>query len=137
MASHSQWKENDKVALCDVGGGDLDDVGMSEPPQDVQLMLCMFFPNLQRDQLCCICLLGSIVDAFIDSAIVTSGVGEREGWVQEEGRGGKSRREEGERRVGERRVRGGGRREEGEGIGRRRKEEEGRGEGGQRGNKTH
>lgn len=93
----------------------MDDVGMREPPQDVQLVLCMFFPNLQWDQLCCICLLGSIVDAFIDSAIVTSGVGEREGWVQEGGRGGKSRREEGE-----------GWGKEG-GRGRNRKEEEGRG----------
>ena len=99
------------MSLCDVSGGDREDVWVRELIQDVKLASCIVLPDLQGDELSCVRLLSGIVKALVDSAILTpEGEGGREGGRKggrEEGREGG--REEGreEGTEGEREKEGG------------------------------
>ena len=59
------------MSLCDVSRRDGEDVRVREFIQDVQLVSCIVFPNLQWDEFCCVCLLSGIVEALVDSPILT------------------------------------------------------------------
>ena len=82
------------MCLCDVSGGDGEDVWVRELIQDVQLVSCIVLPNLQRDELSCIRLLSGVVKALVDSAILTPRGG-REGGREEGKEGGMEGREGG------------------------------------------
>lgn len=95
MTSYVLWEEDDKVSLCDVSRRDGEDVRVREFIQDVQLVSCIVFPNLQWDEFCCVRLLSGIVEALVDSPILTpEGEGEVGGRIKREGR-------EGRKRIGE------------------------------------
>ena len=86
MTSYILWEEDDKVSLCDVSRGDREDVWVRELIQDVQLVSCVVFPNFQWNEFCCVRLLSGIVEALIDSPILTpEGEGE-EGLRERDGR---------------------------------------------------
>jgi len=85
MTSYVLWEEDDKVSLCDVSRRDGEDVRVREFIQDVQLVSCIVFPNLQWDEFCCVRLLSGIVEALVDSPILTpEGEGEVGGRIKRE-----------------------------------------------------
>lgn len=86
MTSYILWEEDDKVSLRDVSRGDREDVWVRELIQDVQLVSCIVLPNFQWNEFCCVRLLSGIVEALIDSPILTpEGEGE-EGLRERDGR---------------------------------------------------
>lgn len=92
MTSYVLWEEDNKVSLRDVSRGDGEDVWVRELIQDVQLVSCVVFPNLQWNEFCCVRLLSGIVEALIDSPILTpEGEGEVGGREERERKGQKER----------------------------------------------